>query len=112
MGLQRHSELPDLPTIMDRAESERVRQTWKLLLSRQQMGWPFLAPPGLPPDRAQALRAAFDATMRDAAYRADAERLRIEIDPLSGEEVAALIDQVLRTPPEIVSMLRTALELR
>ena len=64
MALHKNSELADVPLIMDFARNDRERQILKLVLSRQEMGWPFTAPPGLPKERADALRAAFDATMR------------------------------------------------
>ena len=49
-----------MPLIMDLARNERERQILRLMLSRQEMGWPFMAPPDLPPERAAALRAAFE----------------------------------------------------
>ena len=60
----------------------------RLILARQQMGWPFLAPPGLPPERAQALRQAFDATMKDAEFLAEAKQRQMDVNPMS----AAAID--------------------
>ena len=73
MALHKNSELADVPLIMDLARNDRERQILKLVLSRQEMGWPFTAPPDLPKDRADALRAAFDATMKDPEYLAEAQ---------------------------------------
>ena len=97
---------------VDVARTDAERAALKLMLARLEYGRPFFLPPNVPPARVQALRRAFDATMHDAAYLADAERLKIEIDPLSGEEVAFLIAQVLRTPAETVALLRMALDQR
>jgi hypothetical protein len=64
----------------------------------------------VPAARLQALRRAFDATMKDPAYLAEADKLKIEVDPLSGEEVTALVEQVSRTPAETVARVRAAME--
>jgi len=105
-------ELAGIPMFIDVACTDAERTALKLMLARLEYGRPFFLPPNVPPARIDALRRAFDATMRDAAYLADAERLKIDIDPLSGEEVAALVGQVLHTPPDTVAMLRKALEQR
>src|SRR5207253_8524574 len=60
----------------------------------------------------EALRSAFDATMKDKAYLAEAEKLKIDVDPLTGAELAALVDQVSRTPADTVARVRAALEQR
>jgi tripartite-type tricarboxylate transporter receptor subunit TctC len=61
------------------------------------MAWPFAAPPGTPPERVAALRQAFDATLRDPEYLAEAQRLNLEITPVSGERIQSLIADVYRT---------------
>ena len=105
-------ELLGVPMFADAARSEAERAALKLMLARLEYGRPFFLPPNVPAARVDALRRAFDATMRDAAYLADAQRLKIDVDPLPGEEVAALIGQILRTPPDMVAMLRMALDHR
>jgi hypothetical protein len=112
LALTPHPELAGVPMFIDLARSDAERAAFKLMLARLEYGRPFFLPPNVPAARVDALRRAFDTTMHDAAYLADAERLKIDIDPLSGEEVTALIGQVLRTPAETVATLRTALELR
>ena len=59
-----------------------------MLLARLEYGRPFFLPPNVPADRVQALRRAFDATMKDPAYLAEADKLKIDVDPLTGEQVA------------------------
>ncbi|MFL6972659.1 MAG: hypothetical protein ACJ8F2_12165, partial [Xanthobacteraceae bacterium] len=66
----------------------------------------------VPAERVQVLRRAFDATMKDPQFVADAARLKLDIDPMTGEEVQALVDELSRTPPEIVARVRGALEAR
>ena len=68
--------------------------------------------PNVPPARIEALRRAFDATMKDPAYLAEADKLKIDVEPLSGEQVAALVEQVFRTPADTVARVRAALENR
>src|SRR5437588_5579804 len=84
LSLTRHPDLPNVPLIMDLTKSEEERRMFKLVFARQPMGRPFLAPPGLPPARAATLRAAFMATMKDAAFLAEADKMKLEINPVSG----------------------------
>jgi tripartite-type tricarboxylate transporter receptor subunit TctC len=74
----------------------------ELILIRQEMGRPYVAPPGVPAERVAALRAAFAATMADADFLADAQRFQMEIDPLGGEAVAKLLAGAYAAPREIV----------
>jgi tripartite-type tricarboxylate transporter receptor subunit TctC len=103
MALQKNAELPDVPLITDLAANDRERQILKLVLSRQQMGWPFLAPPDLPAERAQALRAAFDATMRDPEFVAEAKQRQLEVNPMSGAEIDKLVGELYATPPDVIA---------
>ena len=66
------------------------------------MGRPFLGPPNIPPDRTAALRDAFMATMKDKDFLADTEKTQMEINPVSGDRVQALVKEIYSTPPEIV----------
>jgi tripartite-type tricarboxylate transporter receptor subunit TctC len=109
MALHKNSELAGVPLIMDLARSERERQILKLVLSRQEMGWPFTAPPDLPRDRADALRAAFDATMKDPDYLAEANQRRLDINPMSGAAIDKLIAELYATPPDVIAATKTAI---
>jgi tripartite-type tricarboxylate transporter receptor subunit TctC len=66
------------------------------------MGRPFAMPPGVPADRVAILRAAFEATLKDPAFLADAEKLQMEVDPLTGAEIEALLKTAYAAPREIV----------
>ena len=87
---------------MDFVKNDRDRQILRLILSRQQMAWPFTAPPGLPEDRATALRTAFDETMRDPEYLAEAKLRGLEVNPMSGAAIDKLIAELYATPPDVV----------
>jgi tripartite-type tricarboxylate transporter receptor subunit TctC len=102
MSLAKHPDLPNVPLIMDYAKTDEQKRILKLILARQVMGRPYLAPPGLPKDRVAALRRAFAATMTDKEFLADATKSRLEITPVTGEEVETLVHDVYQTPKEIV----------
>jgi tripartite-type tricarboxylate transporter receptor subunit TctC len=101
-ALEKSPELPDVPLVMDLAKTEEQRQILRLVLSRQVMGRPILAPPGIPEDRKQALRKAFDATMKDPEFIAEAEKADLEVNPVTGAEIDTLLGEVYRTPKGVV----------
>jgi tripartite-type tricarboxylate transporter receptor subunit TctC len=101
LALQKHPDLPDVPLITDLATTDEQRAIFKLIFARQVMGRPFLAPPGIPPDRAGALRKAFMDTMKDKDFLADAEKGQLEITPVSGEDIQKLVMDIHQTSPEI-----------
>jgi tripartite-type tricarboxylate transporter receptor subunit TctC len=105
---------PDLtamgvPWIMDLAKTEEDRQLFRMIFARGAVGRPFIAPPNLPADRAAALRQAFEDTMRDPEFLADAHQARLEIVPMTGEEAQQLIAEVYATPRPIVDRARAML---
>ena len=101
MSLSKHPDLPDVPLIMDLAKTDEQRQIFKMIFARQTMGRPYAAPPGLPADRLAALRKAFMDTMPDKDFLDEAEQSKFEINPVSGQELEALVKEVYRTPPEV-----------
>jgi tripartite-type tricarboxylate transporter receptor subunit TctC len=109
-ALKKHPDLADVPLGLDLAKTDADRQALILALARLEYGRPFFLPPNVPADRVNALRRAFDATMKDPAYLAEAEKLKIDVEPLTGEQVATLVEQVSRTPADTVARVRTALE--
>ena len=109
-ALKKHPDLAGVPFIMDFAKTDGDRQALQLALARLEYGRPFFLPPGVPKDRVDTLRRAFDATMKDPAYLAEAAKLKIDVDPLTGDQVAALVEQVSKTSPEIAGRVRAAME--
>src|SRR5215467_11666751 len=103
LSLSKHPDLPDVPLVMDFAKNEDQQQMFKLIFARQVMGRPYLAPPGVPKDRADALRKAFDETMQDPGFRADAEKAQLEINPVNGAEVETLVKDLYQTPKALTS---------
>jgi tripartite-type tricarboxylate transporter receptor subunit TctC len=98
LSLDKHPDLPDVPLIMDFAKSEDQQRMFKLIFARQVMGRPYLAPPGVPADRAEALRKAFMETMQDPEFLAEAEKSQLEINPVAGTEVEKLVKDLYQTP--------------
>ncbi|MFL5099074.1 MAG: Bug family tripartite tricarboxylate transporter substrate binding protein [Xanthobacteraceae bacterium] len=111
-ALKGHPELTGVPLILDSAKTDADRAALRLVIARLEYGRPFFMPPQVPTERVAAVRRAFDAAVKNPAYLAEAEKLKIDVDPLSGEEVANLVEQVSRTPAETVTRVRTALEHR
>jgi tripartite-type tricarboxylate transporter receptor subunit TctC len=106
---ERHPELPDVPLVSEFAQTETQRRILRLIVSRLVLGRPFVAPPDLPADRVEALRSAFDTMMRDPQFLAEAELLRLEINPVSGEEIEVLLAEAYTTPPELVEQARESI---
>jgi tripartite-type tricarboxylate transporter receptor subunit TctC len=111
-ALRQNDELPDIPNVLDMAKTAAERDALRLVLARLDIGRPFFLPPNVPADRVAALRSAFDATMTDPDYLAEADKLKIDVDPLTGTELAALVAQISQTPSETVARVRAALEHR
>src|SRR5262249_41018209 len=103
LSLNKHPDLPDVPLVMDFAKSEDQQQIFKLIFARQVMGRPYLAPPGVPADRAAALRQAFMETMKDPEFVAETEKSQLEITPVPGEEVEKLVKDLYQTPKAIAA---------
>lgn len=108
-ALRKHAELPNVPLILEQAKTEADKQALQLALARLEFGRPFFMPPNVPAERVTAIRRAFDATMKDKEFLAEAEKLKIEIDPLTGEQVAALIVDIYKTPAGTVERVREAM---
>jgi tripartite-type tricarboxylate transporter receptor subunit TctC len=109
LNLAKSPDLPDVPLIGDFATTERQRQILKLVVSRQTMGRPFMAPPGVPPDRAAALRAAFDATMQNPEFQAEAKARGQEVNPVSGAAIDRMLAELYATPKDVVEETKRAI---
>lgn len=89
--------------------TETQREAFTFFVSREELGWPFIAPPDVPKERIQALRRGFDATMKDPAFIADAAKQRFNIAAMTGEELTALVEQIYQTPKNVVRFTAAAL---
>jgi tripartite-type tricarboxylate transporter receptor subunit TctC len=100
-SLKKEPELPDVPLAIDLTRSQEQLQIVKLVLVSQEMARPFAAPPGLPADRRTALLAAFDETMRDRNFLAEAKTQTLDVDPVSAKDIDALLAEVYATPKSV-----------
>jgi tripartite-type tricarboxylate transporter receptor subunit TctC len=91
MGLTKADDLPNVPFIMDYAKTDIDKQALELIFTPTAFAWPLVAGPGVPAARIAELRKAFDATMKDPEFLADAKKLELEIEPVSGEEMAKIV---------------------
>jgi tripartite-type tricarboxylate transporter receptor subunit TctC len=94
MALEKAPDLPDVPLIMEFARNEIDRKALELLFAPQVMAWPLVAPPDVPADRIAILRKAFDATMQDPEFLADAKRMNIDVEPVAGDVMQTLVERV------------------
>jgi hypothetical protein len=102
IGLERSARMSDAPFVMDFAKSEDDKRVLRLIFGWTIMGRPFLAPPGVPEDRKAALRKAFDETMRDPDFLADAARQNLEVAPVGGGEIDTFLAGVYATPRPLI----------
>lgn len=101
LGLRLDLALPDVPLALDFARSAEDRDALAFIFAGQALGSPYAAPPGTPAERVAALRGAFDATMRDGDFLADAARLEVGIAPLSGEVLTTMLTGLTATPESV-----------
>ena len=108
-GFHKHPDLPNVPNVLDLAKNDADRAALRLVIARLQYSRPFFAPPGVPADRADALRQAFAKTMTDPGFLADAAKAHMEVAPVSAKDVADLVAQVTSAPADVVERVRKAL---
>ena len=94
---------PDVPSALDLVANAENRQVMELILLRQEAGRPFAAPPDAPSDRVAALRQAFAATLADPDFIADADRAQLEIEPMTGEAIAAMLAKAYAAPKAVIA---------
>jgi tripartite-type tricarboxylate transporter receptor subunit TctC len=107
-SIKRHVELPDLPTAVDLARNDEERQVLSAIMNAAEVGTAFFTTPGVPADRLAALRRAFDATMKDADFLAEVEKIRLGVNPITGEELQKLVAEVSDLSPALLDKVRTA----
>jgi len=105
---RRHPSLPDVPLLLDFARNEQQRNLLTLLAAPHRIGRPYLAPPEIPARRLEILRAAFDATLKDSAFLAEAEKAKLAINPVSGGEMEAVVAEVAAMEPSLIQAMINA----
>jgi tripartite-type tricarboxylate transporter receptor subunit TctC len=108
-SLQKAVDIPaEVALIGDLAATQEQRQILRLHLAGQSFGRPFFTSPGVPEDRKEALRAAFDATMQDPDFIAETNKVKLEVSPTSGAEIDRLLKEIYATPKDVIEKAKQA----
>jgi tripartite-type tricarboxylate transporter receptor subunit TctC len=110
LSTDKHPDLPNVPLIMDKATDQKSKDTLELIFARQLWGRPYFTTPGVPQARVAALRAAFDATIKDPKFIAEANKMKHELNPVSGAVVQKAIEKVYASPADIIAAAKKATE--
>jgi tripartite-type tricarboxylate transporter receptor subunit TctC len=102
-ALKKEPEIAAVPLATELTKTPEQTQIIKLLLVSQAMARPFAAPPGIPEDRKAALLSAFDATMKDADFLAEAQKLNFDVRPVSAAAIDAMLAEVYQTPKDVIA---------
>jgi tripartite-type tricarboxylate transporter receptor subunit TctC len=105
-GLRKHPELPNVPLVLDLAKTPEDQAAMRLVFSAQEVGRPWVAPEGVPAKTVAILRKAFDDTMADPEFLADAAKRKLDLEPTPGTEIQAVVDDIYKTPPAVVERIR------
>ena len=103
VGLKRHPDLKDVPLMHELAKNDEDSKVLLFFSSDSSISRAIVTTPGTSPEKVKALRRAFDATMRDPEFLAEAKRAKIDISPTSGEEAQAIAESIISTPSDIVA---------
>lgn len=109
IGMKGHPDLPEVPLLLDLVKGAENRKALEVILSKYEMARPFFTTPGVPADRVAALRAAFNATMKDPVLLQEAEKQGLEIELVTGEEVQKIVKDVYAIPDALVVKVREVL---
>jgi tripartite-type tricarboxylate transporter receptor subunit TctC len=109
-GMHKRPEIPDVPLMLDLLAKPEDRKVVELIFAKYGMSRPYFVAPGVPAERVEALRRAFDATMTDADFQAEAKKARAELAPVRGEDVQALVQRIMAAPPDLAARARAALQ--
>ena len=112
VGLDPQQELTDMgvPTIWTFVKNANDRRVAELVVSQQVFQRSYIVPPGTPPEQVKILRTAFDATMKDEPFLADAAKMKISITPLAGQQVQDIVTKLYATPRDLIERARTAIK--
>ena len=109
MGSKRSSAFGNIPSVFDYAKTDEDRAILQFHFGQLLLGRPLAGPPGIPADRLEALRTALFATMKDPQFMAEADKIGLDIDPVSPDEVSKLLKQFASFSPELLVKAREAM---
>lgn len=109
MGLEREKDLPDVPLLIDLARNPAERRVLELISAGTDIGRPILTTPGVPADRVKLLRATFDAMAGDKTFLAEAAKAKLDVSPVPGEKLQAIVENIVTAPSDIVELVKAAM---
>ena len=109
-GLKPDPKFAGVPFVLDLATTEEQKSALRFLYAAETFGRPYVAPPGVPPERVAALRKAFTDTVRDPDFLADAARQGYDVNPTSGADMTAMIEDLAKTPQRIIDQVAALME--
>jgi tripartite-type tricarboxylate transporter receptor subunit TctC len=110
VGLERDHEFPEVPLMSDFGKTDEARSVLKFFSTDVVIGRPFVTSPGVPPERVAMLRKAFDDMMKDPAYLEDSMKAGLDVGPVSGEKIQAIVSDLIHTPEAVVAKAKLAME--
>jgi tripartite-type tricarboxylate transporter receptor subunit TctC len=105
-ALERSSDFPDVPAVVNLVNKAEDRQLLELMVGPTAMARPFAAPPAMPVNKTNLLRRAFDATMKDADFLAEAAKMQTDVLPTTGEDVQKLVERIYATPRPVIERVK------
>jgi tripartite-type tricarboxylate transporter receptor subunit TctC len=109
-GLRPDPQLEGIPRVVDFAKTEEGRKAIELALTADEVGWPYVMAPGVPDDRVKIMRTAFNETMKDEEFLADAKKRKLEITPISWQDQVRRVQEAFAAPSNIVDQVKKAIE--
>ena len=109
IGLQRAHDVPDVPTMIELAQNPLDKEVARFISADTAISRAIVVTEGTPPERVEALRRAFDATMKDGEFLSEAAKTQMDISPLSGEESQKIAESIVNTKPEVIARARELL---
>ena len=103
MGAQKSKQFGDIPSVFDFAKTDEERQILEIHFHQQLLSRPFVFPPNVPAERLKAMREAFMATMKDKEFLAESEKIGLDIDPVTGEEIETALKRFASFPPQVLT---------
>jgi len=108
-ALEKSPDFSDVPAVVDLVTKPEDRALLELMVAPGAMARPFVAPPGVPANRATLIRRAFDATLQDPEFRAEAVRIQADLAPTAGEDVQKLVERIYATPRPVIDRIKKLL---
>jgi hypothetical protein len=109
VGLKRDPDLPDVPLLLELATNDLDRKVLTFLSAETALSRSLVTTADVPAERVTALRRAFDATMKDPAFLAEADKAKMDISAMTGEESQLIADSIVNTPPEVIARAKVVL---